>query len=213
VKVDGKLPAGSYWISNPWADAVEQATQPAGECVQSCAATSGNEKGKGPSANGGHSSVADRSNDDDDDYGDYAWSVASDDEREYEESRQSPQVAIVVAEGRLIPPQAAEAPQSVTIEESLSHPSVYSTSLITPGAVTRWEKGRGRWRLRTRWPSAAAMAPAPALLPPPLLRGPRQGCGLHPGGGERRHTVLKKWASGCSQRERGSDNRPGPPTG
>jgi hypothetical protein len=213
VKVDGKLPAGSYWISNPWADAGDQTAQPAGECVQSCAAAIGNVKGKGPSADGGHSPKADWSNDDDDDYGDYAWSVASDDEWEQEESRQSPPIATVVAEGWLIPPQAAEAPQSVTLVESLSHSSVHSTSLITPGAVTRWEWGRGRWRLRIRRLPTAAMAPALALLPPPLRRGLHQGCGLHPGGGERRHTVSRERASRRSPRERGSNNCPGPPTG
>jgi hypothetical protein len=213
VKADGKLPAGSYWISNPWADAGEQTTQPAGECVQSCAATFGNGKEKGPSVNGGYSPEDDWSPEDDDDYGDYALSVASDDEWENEESRYSPQVATVVAEGRLIPPQAAEAQQSVTKGASSSHPEVYSTTLITSGAVTRWERGRGRWRLRTRWHSAAAMAPALALPPPPPLRGLHQGCGLHPGGGERRHTVSNERASCRSQRERGSNNCPGPPTG
>jgi hypothetical protein len=195
VKVDGKLPAGSYWISNPWADAGDQAAQPTGECVQSCAAVIGNVKGKEPSADGGHSPEADWSNGDDNDYGDYAWSVASDDEWENEESRQSPQPATVMAEGWLIPPQAAEALQSVTRVESLSHTSVLPTHLITSGALTRWEWGRGRWRLRTRQLPAAAMAPALALSPPPPLRGLDQGCGLLPDGGERRHIVSSERAS------------------
>jgi hypothetical protein len=213
VKTDGKLPAGSYWISNPWAGAGEQTTQPAGECVQSCAATFGNGNEKGPSINGGYSPEDDWSPEGGDDYGDYALSVASDDEWETEELRYSPQVATVVAEGRLIPPQAAEAQQSVTEGPSSSHPEVYSTTLITSGNVTRWEWGKGRWRLRTRQHSAPAMAPALALLPSPPLRGLRQGCGLHPGDGERRHTVSRQRASCRSPGERGSNICPGPPSG
>jgi hypothetical protein len=232
VKVEGKLPEGSYWISNPWADAGNPATETAGECVKSCAAPLDTGKGTGFdwSCN-------------DDDCGDYAWSVASDEEWEHEGLRSSPHVAAVVAnrrfipplateahvewergelsssppvaaavtEGRLIPPLIAEALQSVTIEESLSHPTVYSTTPITLGPVTRWESWKGRWRLRTRRPSTAAMASALAPLPPPTLRGILQGCGLLQGGGERRHTASKR--AGLMPPRKGKHSLPRPPAG
>ena len=190
MKVDGKLPAGSYWTSNPWADVGNTITQPAGEGVGCCAAPLGNKKGTGSSAEGEYSPMADWSSDDDD-CGEYARSVASDDEWEHVESSSSPPVAAVVAEGRFIPPQVAEALQSVTDEESLSHPTVYSTTSITLGAVTRWERGKGRWRLRTRRLSTAAMA-TPLLLP--SFRGEYQRCVLHRRGAERGHIVRNRRA-------------------
>jgi hypothetical protein len=127
VKVEGKLPAGSYWTSNPWDDAGKETPKPAGECVGSCAVTLGRGKEKGPAVEGEYSPEAEWSDDDDDDYGDYARSVASDEEGEHDETSSSPHIAAVVAERRYIPPQAAEAPQSETKGSSISHPAANTT--------------------------------------------------------------------------------------
>ena len=129
------------------------------------------------------------------------------------ESRHSPPVAGVAPAGRLIPPPAANVPQSATVEASLSHSTGCVTALITVGAVTRWESCRGRWRLRTRLPRTAAMARAPAPLPLPALRGERQGCVLLHGGGLRRHTASERAGTLPPGNRRGRRKLPRPLAG